>query len=238
GASGRPKPRPTPVPGAGLGFHWPPRGCGGAAHDRSLDVTRRQLALTETQVKGLLSLGRVENHPRSPCDIAELLHEVADLLEPTCEHANVQMARCDRGPGPLVADVDVEGLRAAVLNLALNAIEAAGSNGLVGLGARNLGSMVAVEVTDSGPGPQGDLASSLFDPFVTSKPEGVGLGLSLARQVAVDNGGALEWSRHDGRTVFRLTLPAAAQEMHSVRGDRINDAAAFAIDPSHSALTT
>ena len=59
--------------------------------DRTLEVALRQLAMTEEQVKGLLSLGRVEAGPPVPVDPGRLLDEVALLLEPTCEHAGVTL---------------------------------------------------------------------------------------------------------------------------------------------------
>jgi nitrogen-specific signal transduction histidine kinase len=51
------------------------------------------------------------------------------------------------------------------------------------------------------------VAGRLFEPFVTSKPEGVGLGLAVARQVAEAHGGAVSWQRDAGRTRFRIELP-------------------------------
>jgi nitrogen-specific signal transduction histidine kinase len=69
---------------------------------------------------------------------------------------------------------------------------------------------VFVEVTDSGPGPSPDVAAKLFEPFVTGKPEGVGLGLAVARQVAEAHGGTITWRRENDRTVFRIVLPLAA----------------------------
>ena len=105
--------------------------------------------------------------------------------------------------------IDRTSLRAAILNLTLNAIDAAGPGGEIGLEVRNVGGAVEVEVADNGPGPPSELACSLFEPFVTSKPEGVGLGLALARQVATDSGGTLSWSRSGKETRFRLTVPRA-----------------------------
>ncbi len=62
-------------------------------------------------------------------------------------------------------------------------------------------------MADSGPGPPPEVAERLFEPFVTSKPEGVGLGLAVARQVAEAHGGSLSWRRDPDRTCFRIELP-------------------------------
>jgi nitrogen-specific signal transduction histidine kinase len=64
-----------------------------------------------------------------------------------------------------------------------------------------------VEVFDSGPGPAPDVAARLFEPFVTGKPEGVGLGLAVVRQVVEAHGGTVSWSREPEGTRFRVLLP-------------------------------
>ena len=69
------------------------------------------------------------------------------------------------------------------------------------------GDVVGIEVSDSGPGPPPEVAGRLFEPFVTGKPEGVGLGLAVARQVAEAHGGRITWRREPGRTCFRIELP-------------------------------
>ncbi len=62
-------------------------------------------------------------------------------------------------------------------------------------------------VRDSGPGPSAELAARLFEPFVTGKPEGTGLGLFVARQIAEDHGGSIRWQRCEGMTEFWVELP-------------------------------
>lgn len=175
--------------------------------DRSLEVALRQLAMTEEQVKGLLSLGRVEDRPASACDLEGLIREVALLVGPACEHAKVALeVRCEGAP--LEAMVEESGLRSAVLNLALNAVEAAGQGGSVRLGTARDGGAITITVSDTGPGPPPGVAEALFEPFATGKPEGVGLGLALAQQVAARHGGTLSWHRASGLTHFQLSLPS------------------------------
>jgi len=180
--------------------------------DETLSVALRQLALTEEQVKGLLSAGRLEPRSLEVCDLGQLLEEVARLVDPACQHARVTLDQerdRERRGEPVDVLADRSSLRAAILNLALNAIAAAGQGGTVRLAARHHGDQVAVDVVDNGPGPPPELAETLCEPFVTSKPEGVGLGLVLAQRVATDHGGRLSWTRVGGQTRFCLSFPAA-----------------------------
>ena len=66
-----------------------------------------------------------------------------------------------------------------------------------------------VEIVDTGPGPPAEIADKLFEPFVTGKEDGIGLGLAVVRQAADAHGGRVSWERRAGRTVFRVELPAA-----------------------------
>ncbi|WP_165229339.1 sensor histidine kinase [Aquisphaera insulae] len=179
--------------------------------DETLKVAIRQLAMTEEQVKGLLSLGRAERRTPEPCDARSLLDDVAGLIGPACHHAKVAL-HLDRRPagGVLPFFGDRAAVRAAVLNMALNAIEAAAAGGEVRLSATTDpdAGRTTFAIEDDGPGPPPELAANLCEPFVTGKREGVGMGLALARQVAESHGGSLDWSRRDAVTSFRLTLPA------------------------------
>ncbi|HEY8504501.1 MAG TPA: HAMP domain-containing sensor histidine kinase, partial [Gemmataceae bacterium] len=195
------------VAGARLAVQLHQRRCPAAA-DESLAVALRQLELTEEQVKALLALGRREAAGEQvPGALASLIAEVEALIGPACRHAQVRLETDVRPEAGAAVVADAPAFRTALLNLALNAVEAAGVGGAVGLRAVPAGEDVVVEVADTGSGPPPEIAESLFEPFVTSKPEGLGLGLALARQTAADLGGSLSWRRSGGRTVFALRLP-------------------------------
>jgi signal transduction histidine kinase len=88
-------------------------------------------------------------------------------------------------------------------------VEAAGPDGWVEVAWGVASDQRAfVEIRDSGPGPPPEIANRLFEPFVTSKREGVGLGLAVARQVAEAHGGSIRWTRETNSTCFRIELPA------------------------------
>jgi len=197
------------ITGARLAIDLHRRRCAGSPPagrpDDSLAVAVRQLEIVEEEVRGLLALGRPPATVPAAVDLDALAAEVRDLVGPRCGHAGVALAS---GP-PCHASVigRREGLRAALVNLALNAIDAAGGGGHVTVAAVADPAGPALVVEDDGPGPPDELAESLHEPFVTGKQEGVGLGLTVARAVAEQHGGRLEWRRDDGRTRFEIRLP-------------------------------
>jgi two-component system nitrogen regulation sensor histidine kinase GlnL len=121
------------------------------------------------------------------------------------------------------ADPDM--LLQVLQNLLKNAAEAAGpEGGTITLrsyfeqGARLRGDSgtgeplpLQIEVIDDGSGVSPDLAASLFEPFVSGRENGTGLGLALAARIVAAHGGWISATSQPGRTVFRLSLPLAAR---------------------------
>ena len=104
-------------------------------------------------------------------------------------------------------------IQQVLVNLIRNAIEAmeASSRRELDVTATLLdGRMVKIAVADSGPGLADGIAGKLFEPFVSTKPNGMGLGLSICRSIVEEHGGRLHCETNTGGgTVFRFTVPAA-----------------------------
>ncbi|HEY1375961.1 MAG TPA: HAMP domain-containing sensor histidine kinase [Gemmataceae bacterium] len=194
------------VAGAKLAVQLHARSCRDGDAE-SLDVARRQLARIEADLARFLDLGR-DDVPRRPCHVVELVEEAVALLRPQCRHADVQLCWEPPAGEPVVAG-DPGRLGHVVINLLTNAVDAAGPGGHVEVTVeQSENGGCQVEVWDSGPGPNAAVAGRLFEPFVTGKADGVGLGLFVARQAVAAHGGRLGWRRDRGRTCFRVELPA------------------------------
>jgi two-component system nitrogen regulation sensor histidine kinase GlnL len=77
----------------------------------------------------------------------------------------------------------------------------------VRLGERTVRSALRVDVLDDGSGVPDALRDSLFQPLVSGRADGTGLGLALSREIAREHGGELRYVSHPGETVFSLYLP-------------------------------
>jgi len=110
----------------------------------------------------------------------------------------------------LVVDADVDLLSHAFINLLTNALEAVTAVGQpeVELACRRIDDAIVFSVRDNGPGVHDDEREQIFVPFHTTKLGGSGIGLSLARQIAIAHGGKLEVSAPRSGCEFVLTLPA------------------------------
>jgi nitrogen-specific signal transduction histidine kinase len=189
--------------------------CRNGSTDDGLSVAKNQLHLMENRLQRFLQLGKKDaSEARELVDLSLLVEELLPLVSAAARHSGVQVTwRPAEEPIKLMANTDT--LSMVIVNLMLNAVEAAqkhsvssSSPSLVQLSVgRNSENQAELLVCDSGEGPDPELAENLFRPFVSTKAEGVGLGLAVASQVATAHGGKIDWCRQNGQTVFRFSVP-------------------------------
>ena len=152
------------------------------------------------------------------------IHEILRQARRVIQSANPKIVfdeRYDPSLPHVLGDPDT--LMQALLNLIKNAVESAGSSGQIRLetsfraGVRSGKSSrqlpVQIRIIDDGPGISKDLLTQIFQPFVTTKPEGQGLGLALVSKVAAAHEGLVEVQSIPGRTVFSLLLPSPKEAL-------------------------
>lgn len=174
--------------------------------DESLQVALNQLDLMEKFIQRFLSYRAFTQEKPHEVPLAHVVETVLPLVRASAAHAGIAI-RWQAQASPIVR-ANAEALEQLVMNLLINAMEAI-SQGQVTEGKREVeitvvadGQAARIEVFDSGPGPARDVQDRLFDPLVTNKPDGTGLGLSVARDIARAFGGEVKWERRDGRTCF------------------------------------
>jgi two-component system sensor kinase FixL len=151
---------------------------------------------------------RVESLPR-------LIEEASALALVGVKHEGVRV-KFDLSSGVEWVLADKIQVQQVILNLMRNAIEAmhdATRRELTLSTAELPNDMVEVSVSDTGPGIAPEIAAQLFHPFVTTKPQGMGVGLSISRTIVESHGGKL-WADPNpgGGTIFRLTLKVLSKE--------------------------
>jgi signal transduction histidine kinase len=171
----------------------------------SIEVALRQLTLTEEHLKRFLAAGKNVAVRPVTTNLGELLAEVGELLAPTLKHRRIELVTRLSAVEPLQLDADQ--IRQSVIALMMNAMDATGTQGRIELRLDNAVTEVCIAVVDGGAGVAAASADRIFQAFVTTKPEGVGLGLTAARRTAEAHGGTLSHRRCDQRTVFELRLP-------------------------------
>jgi two-component system NtrC family sensor kinase len=174
---------------------------------RRLQIAEEQIRKVTATVRSLLARSR---HPieRETVDLAALVRRMCALVQPALEPAGVQLTLdCETVPG---IEADALQLELALLNLISNALDAMPSGGQLAVSVRAREACILIEIGDTGGGIEPSLVDRIFDPWVTTKPEGsgTGLGLSITRSVVAEHGGSIRVRSTSGAgSVFVVELP-------------------------------
>jgi signal transduction histidine kinase len=183
--------------------------CASVRDDLLLEIQEAVLAMTE-RIDSLLQFGsNGRNNPLVHERVSLVVEKAVAAVKFHPDGRNVFITVGEFPPAKAV--IDVRNLESAIYNLLLNACQAAARSTQVPevkIHLAEVDERIYVTILDNGPGIPDSVRTTLFDPFVTAgKPNGTGLGLTLARRVAEEHGGSvcLEKSNRE-RTVFTLSL--------------------------------
>jgi two-component system sensor histidine kinase HydH len=182
------------------------------ALDRTLRLTDECRRLADLS-NAFLRFARVADLHLVPTDLGVVVTRLVDFLAPT---ARAQGVEVNWFPADLPAVMlDAEMFEKVLFNLMLNAEDAMPDGGTLAVQARVDGGWVELDVIDTGCGMPADVAANVFRPFVTTKPEGTGLGLATAKKIVAAHGGTISVQSEVGRgTKFTVRLPAGCETNH------------------------
>ena len=154
---------------------------------------------------GFANLVRLPPPQRRLTDVHELLRGIQRLMQVQAERRGIAW-HWDLASTPLRAELDVQQLEQALLNIVKNALEAIGEHGNITI--RTTLSPPALHIENDGPGIAPDVQRSLFKPFFSTKRDGQGIGLTLVRDILLAHGFhfQLETRPGDGRTAFSIYM--------------------------------
>ena len=194
-----------------MGRTWDERGIdpadiGQVRSRERLAVIAEEVSRMEGILRDYLSFSRpLEDLKPEDVHLASLVDDVLAVLEARAEEADVRLTRAG---GDLTLSADPRRLKEALLNLVANAIEATPPKGSVTIGVRRSGDGASLEIKDTGRGIAPEILARVGTPFFTTRKEGTGLGVVLARAVVQHHGGDMVFCSEEGRgTTVTLTLP-------------------------------
>jgi signal transduction histidine kinase len=179
----------------------------GTVQSQDLSLVMGEVDRMDALLADLLAFREKKNLEISVLDVIPVVERCLELVRPPDGGAKIRFER-PAEIGAVLVRADSPRLTQAILNLLLNAVEAAGENGEVVMHVRRNGEKVDIEVVDSGAALTNEQQQRIFEAFYTTKANGTGLGLAVSRQLVVEMGGDLRYQREPEAKAFVISLQA------------------------------
>jgi two-component system sensor histidine kinase HydH len=174
-----------------------------------LAIIEHEIRRMEACIQTFLDFARPPHSERRRTDLLAVVRRSLALLEGRARRQHVTF-QTDLPRGPIELLIDGEQIHQVLVNLMLNALDAMPQGGELRLEVRPAGDppRVTVRIHDSGKGIAPPILARLFEPFVSGKETGLGLGLSICRRLIEAHGGSITGENTpEGGAVFTFTLP-------------------------------
>jgi len=176
-----------------------------AGEREPFDLILREIERLDLVASELSAAARPGPPVREPVRLDRAVGDVLDLLARQLGHLRVDLVRRIDAPAEVTGDGDR--LKRAAMNLVLNGAQAMPQGGRLTVALERAGGRVRFTVSDTGTGVPPDLRDRIFEPFVTGRPDGVGLGLTLTKRIVEDHGGRIGFESSDRGSTFWIELP-------------------------------
>jgi len=174
---------------------------------RDMEVLEEEIIRLEQAVGSFLDFARPPRPDKKPVEVGPLVEQVADRVRGRAALQMVTVA-VTTPRRPIVAELDPGQLQQVLYNLLFNALDAQPTGGRIEVAVAGEDDRVAIRVADEGPGLPARVRDRLFEPFISTKDAGMGLGLSICRRIVESHGGDITAAdRPGGGTVFTVHLP-------------------------------
>lgn len=174
-----------------------------------LTIIEDEIRRMERSIQTFLDFAKPQAPARRPIDPTDVVRRTFSLIEPRARNQKVTLKRLEPGK-PLLIEADGEQLLQLIYNLCLNALDAMPDGGSLVVDTQQVDQTVRLSVRDTGPGIEPRVLARLFQPFVTSKETGVGIGLVICKRIADAHRGRLRGENLDDGACFTVELPAVA----------------------------
>ncbi len=186
---------------------------------RPVGICLREIERLDRVVGGALRLGREPSGARVPCAVDEVVAEALEVVRPQLEQQRVAL-RVALHAGTDRVRSDPGALKAAFLNLFLNAAEAMPDGGTLSVSSEIVAAgggptTCRIRIGDTGPGVPPDIREQIFEPFFSTKARGTGFGLPVALRTVEELGGQLRLADEGAPAgaAFLVDLPLAAERV-------------------------
>jgi signal transduction histidine kinase len=178
----------------------------GSEQGRKIDAIRQQADMLENMVLNLLDFAKPLTISWKPCDLNQILEQAYEVIREAALSHNIkfEIQKAEK----ICCKLDEGKILQVLINLFTNAIDASPPEETVTVSLLTHKSVLHIEVIDKGKGVDGNIAKSIFEPFISNKSKGTGLGLAISKKIVEAHAGILEYRDNTEKgTTFRVSIP-------------------------------
>ena len=172
-----------------------------------LDKIVRTINHLNSRVEQILGFARPVSLTTHDGNLNQIVTDILELLRPqlTANQVEVHLSLAEEGAHAMI---DEASMRGALMNLMLNAVEAMPDGGLLSISVEQTDETLRLEIADTGSGIGEEQATKIFEPFYTTKEQGLGLGMPYSKKIIDQHGGTISLSSQLGKgTTITIVIP-------------------------------